>query len=1021
MAYISQKTRAAQLIIGGQDLTSSLIQFQVSDSSAYKAGLITTTGTIVLGQRPGRTDIEDYDRNVYKRGTLVTLDITEPGGSAYRHPRGYLYVFSSSYNVEKEQLTLDVGCRIALGYLTDNVDSILPLVPIPLDPAQKKIENCSASFASAGMVLYQDNQGDLVSRKFFGTDSAAGIEDGEWVSVLGVTALSVSPLSTSGAIPDTLKLSYQVPAGVLAGDEKGKVDTVTEISNYFINYPATVWKRNPPPDSGIPDSDPNPPSPPSPPSNCGQLPTPPANPGAGGSTNTTLCADSWTTDRVATYLPATRTTISETTYGGPAGQVSYVEQTVEAPKIEANSSFYADYYAFCKSSFGYGCNPSGNCPFYGMDTMILSKVETFYTYGEANELIRTIQDTYEARLSAYTAVDYRAGIKDGVATTFSTAPDEDTGLYRSSRVITENSVSDNFNIQKTTTFSSMTSRGVGISSGSSLDALDGIKTTIRRESVTSTTLDVRPDSVNSPITSTEEYEKTILLTPDGYITPPNESADYVFEDSIPSPLLSEDENEVKGWVDDYCEYAKRFIKGDLYGLQIAESMRSEIVTNWYPGMPFRYADTANDKIMAMRMDACTWGVTSVESALVTNGIWLGYDSGTLDVGSNLTGNSRPDMSGDNPQPPPSLSNSLPIIIDSSVGENLEFIVEVNLYSDFSVFNYFDDGRYEPNPTDLTGLVETTTVPYVTGFVVATGGLLESEGNGSIPIELNGSLITEDAFLVISDVFDPDAVPVAPESPGISEGSVELLMHFDGDLSDDSGNTRAFSTENGATTSSAQAKFGSESLQVSVNGSISTSADAGFDLEDEDFTVELFFHPTQDPDDALPLSLFETLISCSGQGADFADEISWQLRLERKGAVSGYPATTGIRLEWYSEGGNELRSFQAITTVSSELIQTDQWNHIVVQRSYDDAWLAMWLNGVRIYNAPNNFLSAEAIRKVSDKTNPIFRIGARADADTGGFPGFEGFIDDIRIVKGGLRYEMGTEVITVPTSPLTTGL
>ena len=152
MGYLVQKTRAATLTVGGQDYTASFISLQVSDISAFKNGLITTNGTLVLGQRPGGTDIEDYDRNLFKRGTLITLDVQEPGGVAYRHPRGYLYVLTLAYNVEAEQLEIQVGCRLSLAYLTDNADQVLPLVPIPLDPAQQTIQNCSASFASAGMV-----------------------------------------------------------------------------------------------------------------------------------------------------------------------------------------------------------------------------------------------------------------------------------------------------------------------------------------------------------------------------------------------------------------------------------------------------------------------------------------------------------------------------------------------------------------------------------------------------------------------------------------------------------------------------------------------------------------------------------------------------------------------------------------------------------------------------------------------------------------------------------------------------
>ena len=46
----------------------------------------------------------------------------------------------------------------------------------------------------------------------------------------------------------------------------------------------------------------------------------------------------------------------------------------------------------------------------------------------------------------------------------------------------------------------------------------------------------------------------------------------------------------------------------------------------------------------------------------------------------------------------------------------------------------------------------TLVPYVTGFVVAAGGLLETNGSGSIPLEYNGSLITSNATIVDENLF-----------------------------------------------------------------------------------------------------------------------------------------------------------------------------------------------------------------------------------------------------------------------------
>ena len=760
MGYLVQKTRAAQLLIGGQDYTSSLISFQVADSGAYNKGLMTTSGTLTLGQRPGGTDIEDYDRNLFRRGTLVTLDITEPGGAAYRHPRGYLYVISVAYSVEDEQLTVELGCRLSLAYLTDNPEAILPLIPIPLDPAQQTVQSCSASFASAGMILYQDNQGSLVSRKFFGTDSSAGIEPGEWVSVLGESALAVSPLVASGAIPDRIELAYQVPEGSLTGDQTGKVDTVTETSNYFLNYPATVWKRNPNPipsgERQLPDTVTQNAGRAGTTNSCGQALSPPQPGGTtitpGGTENYFLCSDQWTTDRTNVYLPAVRVSTSTTTYGGPGGQTSYSEQATTGPEVEANPGYFADKYAYCVATYANACNPSGSCPYYGLSNRTLSKQTTTYFYGQANELVKTIQDNYQTVLSAYTPAEWRAGIQNGVPQGFNGDLTADS-LYRQSQVINEYYKAGNSNIQVTTTYTSVTSRGVGPTAGAPIDALSGIKTVTRRESTSTTTLDIRPDVVNSVTTSTDEKTTRILLNTNSYSTPPTEAGAYVLEESIPVPLLSTDASQISAWVADYSNYLEKFVLGDTYGLQIAESMRAEIVANWYPGMPFSYADTANNRILEMRMDACTWGVTQDEAIVVTNGIWRAFNTGTLQLNNNLAGNSTPDMTpgGTNPTPPVG-AGAPPSIVNGSIAQSFAFSVDVDLWIDASAFTYFPNGISTPNPTDLTGNVEQAIVPYCSGFIVAPGGLLATDGDGSIPLDYNGSIVTADATVINSDLF-----------------------------------------------------------------------------------------------------------------------------------------------------------------------------------------------------------------------------------------------------------------------------
>ena len=771
MGYIVQKTRASQLTIGGVDYTSSMLEFQVSDSSAFKNGLISTAGSLTLGQRPGGADIKDYDRNTFKRGTVVTLDITDPGGATYRHPRGYLYVVSVGYDVESEQLEVELGCRIALAFLTDKPDTILPLVPIPLDPAQQTIQSCSGSFASAGKVLYQNNQGQLVSNLFFDGDDSSGVSAGEWVSVLGETAVSVSPLAGATAVPDRIDLGYQIPAGLIADDNTGKVDTVVETSNYFLAYPATTYTRNPASDSltgiiagtRLPDIVRIPTARPATPSGCGNTPAPPSTGTTSSNNNNNrpsnqqapiACSAGWTTNRTSVYLPAVRVSTSTTTYGAPGGQVSFTRQESRGPAVEANAQYYADKYAYCTSSYGYGCNPSGNCPYYGMDEILLQYTETSYTYDSiSNSLQQTIQDTYQTTLSAAITSDWRSGVNNGVVQEFNDEIDE-TSLYRSSRVVTTYSQVDNVNVQETTTFTSSTSRGVGISSPGSIDALQGIVSTVRRESVSTSTLDVRPDSVNSPTTATTELISRLNLNTNSFQSPPTEAGEYVLEERIPVPLLSDNLSQIEGWVADYSEYVSRFVKGDLYGLQVAEAMRPEIVNNWRPGMPFRYADTANDTISAMRMDACTWGVSQDEALVVTNGIWIGFSSGTLSIGNNLVGNSSPDMTtggGGSPTPPAPVAGP-PQIDNDLVGQSFAFEVDVNMYLQAYAFTYNTDGVSPPPNTDFDIDAELALVPYVTGFIVAAGGLLETDDSGSIPLEYGGSLVTSNATIVNANLF-----------------------------------------------------------------------------------------------------------------------------------------------------------------------------------------------------------------------------------------------------------------------------
>jgi hypothetical protein len=335
-------------------------------------------------------------------------------------------------------------------------------------------------------------------------------------------------------------------------------------------------------------------------------------------------------------------------------------------------------------------------------------------------------------------------------------------MYRASSVITQYRKEGNANIQFTTTYTSIASRGTGISEGVSLDALDGIKTSRRRISTTNTVLDIRPDTVNSVTTEVEEQKVTIILEPQS-VNNPTEAGPYVVEETIPIPLLSINPEEIEGIVADYSRYLKNFVMGDVYGLQIAEALRPDIVTGWRPGMSFRYADNANSEILALRMDACVWGVDQNEALVATSGIWTGYSEGDLVIGDNLEGNSRPDMTPNEdgtvvppvaPSPPPTIDNDV-------VGQSFYFNVDVDMNLATHVVAYGNNGVVPILPTDLTAKMEVTLTVFSSGIVVEAGGLVSTTGTGSIPLEYNGSLVVANAVVVTPELM------ITPTPPGSS--------------------------------------------------------------------------------------------------------------------------------------------------------------------------------------------------------------------------------------------------------------
>ncbi|ADF42380.1 unknown structural protein [Synechococcus phage S-CBS2] len=755
MGYLNNNTRVSSVRINGVNQTNYLVQFTCSDASANKNGLVSTVGQVRLAGYGESPSMEDYDRDNFRRGQQVIIEITLPSGSIVRHPRGLLYVLSTSYEPEADELVVEVGCRLALAALTEDVSEILSLVPVPLDPAQQTYQNISASFAAAGKYLFQDNQGNLVENYFFGTDSTNSIEPGEWVSVYGVTTQAAQPLAGTSPIPDQIELSYQVPSDALTSNQSGKVEITETESRYFLSYPATMFVRKPI------ENGPKPPDP-SPTRNaggggCGNSPDIPDTglPASGPSSSPTpgggqinSCSEGYETKQQTTYVPAYRQETQRTEYTGPGGQVGRVYSEVRGPAYEVNGQYYADKMAFCRASRGTACNPNGGCSMDGLGNILQSYSEQLNYYGSANELIKTVTDNYETTLSGAVPSDYRSGEVNGEGTTWRDLSTSD--MYRVSRVEVVYNYKKNQTIQDTYTWTSSTSRGSGIRAAS-IDALSGIKTSQRRISTTITANPISPDIVNTVTTSTTERSTKILLS-DQYITPPGVAGPYVLKEQVPVPVLFNDETQIKAIVDSYSSYLNRFVRGDAYGISLTESMREEIVSNWRPGMPFRYHDPRSNRILAMRMDACAWGLDAENAVVATNGIWVGFSNGTMSVPSNLVGNSRPNMgSGGGPAPgagtPPSVNNETAV---NSGNYAWDVNVDIGLSLDMAFWG--ETGVHPILPTDTNYEFSSTLTVWCAGLIVNAGFLVDTDGNGGIPLEYGGNLVINGATIIDGDVF-----------------------------------------------------------------------------------------------------------------------------------------------------------------------------------------------------------------------------------------------------------------------------
>lgn len=761
MAYLVNTPRAASLTINGIDYTANLKSFTVSDDSAYNNGAIITSGTIILGQVPAGESIEDYDRSKFKRGHVVTLDVLMPDRTTVRHPRGYLYVLGTSWNPEGPELVVDVTCKLGLGDLNDDTSDIAPLVSLFLDPTERRFENYSAALATEGKIAWVDNTGAVQSESYFNGDTPGGIAASQWTSVLGQTAISATPLTGSGAVPDTINLSYAYLSGSRSEDTVSRVDTTVTTSRYPLKYPAKSYTRvNPDGTIGGAGSSTYAPAEGSRTiSTCGDYDN--IGNGDGGNGDAT-CNENYEITPSTIIENGVRIQTATNYYYGTGGQLSRTESVTVGPIVEASGQYFADLFTFCRQQWATNCVPNGNCSTAaGMAQKTLGIISTVYTYGPDGQVAQSIQEQYVPKIRIATPDDWRAGQTNGIINGFQDRSDYLDELIRVAVTVTTTTYESNGSTSFTQNYATAAESGIGTLDSYALDAYNGTLSTEKRVSKTVSSNPERPDQALSPRSETTSDSTELPLFTGRYVTPPAAAGPYITDAQAPSSFIYPDGSPttIEEGLATYSDYLVRFVKGDALGMNVVEALRNDVVTNWKPNMPFRYADNSNSKILAFRMNATTWGVDQEEAIVSTEGVWMGFTDGTIINPSNLLGNSTPDMVGSSPTPPTNSpgSNPAPPSIggETSVDSGaLAFVINVDIGTKVTVDLPTATGTLPslPSLADSTFDVYRTFTCYVTGAVVEPGDLLGTGVNGSIPASYNGSLIAQGATIIDDDVF-----------------------------------------------------------------------------------------------------------------------------------------------------------------------------------------------------------------------------------------------------------------------------
>ena len=621
MAWLINTTATPVITIGGEDYSNNLLNCTLSDASVLGTGMITTQGRLQLGELPGEDKLLDYGKTKLQRGTVVTIDLVIDGVTR-RHPRGHLLIVDSSYNQETRTSDVNLACLLTFYGITDNIENLRSLTDFTL-PEDAKYTDLSNALQTERAFLWQNNQGQIEKRNFFGTDGLGSNKAAAaWVSVRDHTAIASAPLGVGAVVPDTVEITYTWLEDGSTPDEPGEDESGTKYtqdiseSYYWLEHPANL-KQN----QTVCTTD---------------------------ATGTKTCETREIWDGKRTFS-VTKNTTDRTYYGGPGGSTSQQTSVTVGPAVEIQGSYYAELYSY-EVARNNG-SPSG-VPLRGLDAITQSYQEKVYEYGAGGEVSRTIDRTYRNILAAMTQSDWRASTTgsyeayDPESTTigglqrgFLTAPPTNS-FYLAQQVTTTWQYFDDRTVEETRTLTSSAgcnNTGIYPKDGDrvlqTLDATEnGTETVERRTSLSGTVNPSQPDRIGTGQASKVTKSKTVTNVSQRY--PITAAGSVKQETQVPFTIDANDENAAREVAINYANYYRDLLEGDSTGIRVAEAMRPEIF-GYYPGMPFTFYDRTTEKVVKLRMNATTWGITASDSLFSTDGLFIGVSNGTVNIGSNV--------------------------------------------------------------------------------------------------------------------------------------------------------------------------------------------------------------------------------------------------------------------------------------------------------------------------------------------------------------------------------------------------